>query len=83
MPSARRKGMFNALLKVSGKNLSMVLPLGTWVQVTNLKKELEELLYNPQKIMQVKADYNELINLLTKGGHASANAAKIIYNFIK
>lgn len=50
--------------------------------VENLKKELESILYNKEKQQQIKNDYNELKNLLSKGGNASENAAKIIYKFI-
>lgn len=48
----------------------------------NLTKELAELLYNSEKQNQVKADYRNLKNLLSLGGHASANAANIIFQFI-
>jgi len=48
----------------------------------NLQKELYELLQNEDKIRQVKKDYAELRNKLTAGGHASNNAAKIIYKII-
>ena len=50
--------------------------------VKNLAKELKDLLSNPAKQEQLKKDYTELKNLLSQGGHASANAAKNIYNFI-
>lgn len=49
----------------------------------NLHKELAELLYNQEKQKQVKADYSELKTLLSRGGHASSNAAKIIFQFIR
>ncbi len=50
--------------------------------VENLKHELNELLTNPKKQIQLQADYAALKKLLSAGGHASANAAKIIYNFM-
>jgi lipid-A-disaccharide synthase len=51
--------------------------------VENLKHELQELLTNENRIQQIKKDYKDLKNLLTQGGNASANAAKIIYEFAK
>jgi len=50
--------------------------------VKNLRHELNELLTNEIKQKQVKEDYSSLKDLLSKGGHASANAAGIIYNFM-
>ncbi|WP_462218795.1 lipid-A-disaccharide synthase [Ferruginibacter sp.] len=50
--------------------------------VENLKKELETLLNSKEKQEQLKNDYAALKNLLSQGGHASANAAKSIYNFL-
>ena len=50
--------------------------------VENLKHELHELLTNEIRIRQIKEDYSDLKNLLSQGGNASANAAKIIYEFI-
>ena len=50
--------------------------------VENLKHELNELLTNDKKQVQLKADYKALKSLLSSGGHASCNAAKIIYNFV-
>ena len=44
----------------------------------NLKKELNDLLNNPQRIAQLKEDYNHLKQMLSEGGFASANAAKNI-----
>ena len=49
--------------------------------VENLKHELQELLTNKVRQQQIKSDYTELKKLLSLGGNASANAAKIIYNF--
>jgi lipid-A-disaccharide synthase len=50
--------------------------------VENLTKELDTLLNNKEKQEQLKKDYAALKNLLSRGGHASANAAKSIYNFL-
>ncbi|MCW3107612.1 MAG: lipid-A-disaccharide synthase [Segetibacter sp.] len=49
----------------------------------NCIKELKELLENPVRKLQLQQDYSQLKNLLSKGGHASSNAAKIIYEFVK
>ena len=49
--------------------------------VENLKQELSELLFNEKKQQQLEKDYADLRNLLSAGGNASANAAKIIYDF--
>jgi lipid-A-disaccharide synthase len=51
--------------------------------VKNLKNELEQLLTDPVRQQQIKNDYRDLKNLLSQGGNASANAAKIIYNFVQ
>jgi lipid-A-disaccharide synthase len=51
--------------------------------VENIRHELEQLLTNENRQQQIKSDYKELINLLSKGGDASANAAKIIYEYLK
>src|SRR5436190_21233163 len=48
----------------------------------NLQRELNLLLNDEAKKKQVKEDYSSLKDLLSKGGHASANAAGIIYNFM-
>jgi lipid-A-disaccharide synthase len=50
--------------------------------VTNCTKELEQLLTNEKKQQQLATDYAALKELLSRGGHASANAAKSIYNFL-
>jgi lipid-A-disaccharide synthase len=50
--------------------------------VENLKHELSELLFNESKQQQLKKDYTDLKNILSAGGNASANAAKIIYAFV-
>ncbi len=50
--------------------------------VTNLQQELQLLLNNDAKQQQLSKDYAELKAVLSKGGHASYNAAKSIYNFL-
>ena len=50
--------------------------------VENLSHELNELLNSEAKQNQVKEDYILLKNLLSKGGHASANAAGSIYTYL-
>ena len=45
---------------------------------SNLERELNALLTNESKQQQIKEDYTALKQLLSKGGNASANAAKII-----
>ncbi len=48
----------------------------------NLQEELDTLLHDQDKIARMKNDYEALWNLLRQGGHASANAAAIIYKMI-
>jgi len=50
--------------------------------VENLKYELNLLLTDEAKQLQLKEDYTSLKNLLSKGGHASANAAASIYSYL-
>jgi lipid-A-disaccharide synthase len=50
--------------------------------VDNLRHELHELLTNESRIAQIKKDYADLRNTLSKGGNASANAAKSIVDFL-
>ncbi|MEP7236349.1 MAG: lipid-A-disaccharide synthase [Ferruginibacter sp.] len=50
--------------------------------VENLKYELNLLLTDHAKQQQLKEDYASLKNLLSKGGHASANAAESIYAYL-
>ena len=52
------------------------------LNVENLKNELHLLLHDETKQQQLKKDYADLKNLLSKGGHASANAAASIYNYL-
>jgi len=48
----------------------------------NLEKELNLLLNSPQRLEQLRADYRALKELLSQGGHASANAARSILDFL-
>ena len=50
--------------------------------IQNLDKELTAVLTNDTQIRLLKADYEQLKTILTKGGHASANAARFIYNWL-
>ncbi len=50
--------------------------------VDNLKYELHLVLTDEEKQKQLKQDYAALKTLLSQGGHASANAAESIYNFM-
>ncbi|MGH2563320.1 MAG: lipid-A-disaccharide synthase [Ginsengibacter sp.] len=47
----------------------------------NITHELNGILSDTLKRERIEMDYVELKNLLSKGGNASANAAKIIYEF--
>ena len=51
--------------------------------VENIIIALNEILTNPAKQQQFKNDYAELRELLSKGGNASANAAKSIAGFLR
>jgi lipid-A-disaccharide synthase len=48
----------------------------------NLRRELKDLLTNPQRQQQLRKDYGDLKALLSQGGHASANAAGSITRFM-
>jgi lipid-A-disaccharide synthase len=48
----------------------------------NLRRELEELLLNKDRQQQLREDYRQLKDLLSQGGHASANAAASILRFL-
>ena len=50
--------------------------------VENISAELNLLLHNQQKRNQVLEDYNQLTSILSKGGKASSNAAKIIIDYL-
>ena len=51
--------------------------------VSNLTRELERVLTDPAKQKQLQSDYTALRALLGQGGNASANAARIIYEFMQ
>jgi lipid-A-disaccharide synthase len=48
----------------------------------NLQRELDDLLHNPTRQQQLATDYRDLKALLSQGGHASANAARSILQFL-
>jgi len=48
----------------------------------NLQRELDDLLHNPTRQQQLSTDYRDLKALLSQGGHASANAARSILQFL-
>lgn len=48
----------------------------------NLQAELEKLLHNPQKQNQLQQDYAALKALLSQGGNASSQAAKVIVHMV-
>jgi lipid-A-disaccharide synthase len=50
--------------------------------IEKLKHELNLLLTDKAKQKQIKDDYASLKSLLSKGGHASANAAESIYSYL-
>jgi lipid-A-disaccharide synthase len=50
--------------------------------VENLKKELQALLSDTDKLAALQQDYTALKNLLSQGGNASAKAARSIYTFV-
>ena len=50
--------------------------------VSNVTRELHELLENPAKQKQLEQDYQALKALLSKGGNASANAAISIFEWM-
>lgn len=52
------------------------------LNTANLENELHELLHNTSKQEQIREDYQQLQATLSKGGHASAQAAKIIHQFL-
>jgi len=51
--------------------------------VDNLRKELKELLNDETRREQLQSDYKDLRDKLSEGGHASANAARIIVQFLR
>ncbi len=52
------------------------------MNTANCVRELAELIGNPVRIGELKNDYAALRRLLSLGGHASANAARIVYEFV-
>ncbi len=50
--------------------------------VDNIKTELNKILFDTGKRQQLQQDYTSLKTLLSKGGNASANAAKSIYTYL-
>jgi lipid-A-disaccharide synthase len=50
--------------------------------VKNLVEELNKLLFEEPRRLQLKKDYDSLKSLLSAGGHASANAARSIYQML-
>jgi lipid-A-disaccharide synthase len=51
------------------------------LNVQNLETELQKILFNQAHKTQMFDDYNTLLNTLSKGGLASAQAAEIITDF--
>jgi lipid-A-disaccharide synthase len=51
--------------------------------VQNIVRELDAVLHNPQRLQQLKQDYEDLKKLLQQGGNASAKAAALIVDFTK
>jgi lipid-A-disaccharide synthase len=49
----------------------------------NLTRELNDILFNTVRLAQLHQDYTALKDLLSKGGRASAKAAKSIYEFVR
>ena len=49
----------------------------------NLRRELNDILCNTGRQQQLRIDYLNLKELLSQGGHASANAAKSILRFMR
>lgn len=51
--------------------------------VDNLKRELDSILNDEQRINQIKTDYTKLKDLLQQGGNASEKAAHLIVDFLQ
>ena len=49
----------------------------------NLRQELDVLLHNAPRQQQLALDYRQLKELLSQGGHASANAARSIVHYLR
>jgi lipid-A-disaccharide synthase len=52
------------------------------MNATNLILELDDLLLNERRKLQIEVDYTALKNILSQGGNASEKAAKSIYEFL-
>lgn len=50
---------------------------------SNLEKELKQLLFDQERIEQLKKDYEALRKALGEGGNASAKAAESIISFLR
>ncbi len=50
--------------------------------VDNLVSELNQIMYSAERRQQLASDYESLHAILSRGGHASANAAAAIRNFL-
>ncbi|MDP4254614.1 MAG: lipid-A-disaccharide synthase [Bacteroidota bacterium] len=48
----------------------------------NLRRELDSLLHDPERRRRLAAEYHALKELLSGGGHASANAARSMVQFL-
>lgn len=53
------------------------------LNTANLVRELQFITSNPEKIKQLKSEYQQLYNKLAGGGHASKNAASLISAFLQ
>ena len=53
------------------------------LNTANLVRELQFITSNPEKIKQLKSEYQQLYNKLAGGGHASKNAAHLISEFLQ
>jgi lipid-A-disaccharide synthase len=51
------------------------------MNVKNLQRELQQLLTSEKRVAEMKQDYGELKNLLSRHGNASAKAAQLVYDF--
>jgi lipid-A-disaccharide synthase len=49
----------------------------------HLRRELDDILHNPTRRARLEKDYRDLKELLSQGGHASANAARSILHFLR
>lgn len=49
----------------------------------NLRQELDQLLHNEERIAAIRQDYASLHHVLSAGGNASANAARLVIQFLQ